>query len=147
MIKKRKKISKSEHESVFIKTGEKRIKKYCRSEILLKSAALFLFFWKFYYNDVMDHCNTIFGWIGIQILIIFGLFDNRNLFRAGLVKLNTETVIPHSEIMEIKVQEVILIYTNNVWYSTTNIGRIGVVASNYGDLGYFRKFVQIFYAV
>ena len=95
----------------------------------------------------MNYSNTVFCWIDIEILISFGLFDSSNLLRTGLVKLNTETVIPHSEIMEIKVQEVILIYTNNVWYNTTNIGRIGVVASNYGDLGYFRKFVQIFYAV
>ena len=141
MIKKRKKISESEHEFVFIKTGEKKNRK---SAADLKS---FSNRQHLYHNNVMNYSNTVFCWIDIEILISFGLFDSSNLFRTGLVKLNTETVIPHSEIMEIKVQEVILIYTNNVWYSTTNIGRIGVVASNYGDLGYFRKFVQIFYAV
>lgn len=61
MIKKRKKISESEHEFVFIKTGEKKNRK---SAADLKSFSnrqhFFLFFWQLYHNNVMNYCNTVF---------------------------------------------------------------------------------------
>ena len=53
----------------------------------------FLFFWQLYHNNVMNYCNTVFWWIGIKLLVLFGLFDGSNLFTAGLVKLNTNCLL------------------------------------------------------
>ena len=60
MIKKRKKISESEHESVFIKTGEKKNRKSAAALNFLKLQHFFLFFWQLYHNNVMNYCNTVF---------------------------------------------------------------------------------------